>query len=168
MILMSDGTLNKALHIMGYKDRMTVHGFRGVASTELHEMGYPHEHIELQLAHMERNKVSAAYNHAKYVPQRKKMMQDWADFLHISGKTLSRYQKEDKSFDVLQSEKILQIEMLYKRGEDVFGSSENFLIWLQSENIALGKTKPQDLLGSVFGISLLMDELTRIEHGVLA
>ena len=95
-------------------------------------------------------------------------MQDWADFLHISGKTLSRYQKEDKSFDVLQSEKILQIEMLYNRGEDVFGSSENFLIWLQSENIALGKTKPQDLLGSVFGISLLMDELTRIEHGVLA
>ena len=95
-------------------------------------------------------------------------MQDWADFLHISGKTLSRYHKEDKSFDVLQSEKILQIEMLYKRGEDVFGSSENFLIWLQSENIALGKTKPQDLLGSVFGISLLMDELTRIEHGVLA
>lgn len=95
-------------------------------------------------------------------------MQDWADFLHISGKTLSRYQKEDKSFDVLQSEKILQIGMLYKRGEDVFRSSENFLIWLQSENIALGKTKPQDLLGSVFGISLLMDELTRIEHGVLA
>lgn len=95
-------------------------------------------------------------------------MQDWADFLHISGKTLSRYQKEDKSFDVLQSEKILQIEMLYKRGEEVFGSSDNFLIWLQSENVALGKTKPQDLLGSVFGISLLMDELTRIEHGVLA
>lgn len=95
-------------------------------------------------------------------------MQDWADFLHISGKTLSRYQKEDKSFDVLQSEKILQIEMLYKRGEEVFGSSDNFLIWLQSESVALGKTKPQDLLGSVFGISLLMDELTRIEHGVLA
>lgn len=95
-------------------------------------------------------------------------MQDWADYLHISGKTLSRYQKEDKSFDVLQSEKILQIEILYKRGQKVFGSSENFLIWLQSENVALGKTKPQDLLGSVFGISLLMDELTRIEHGVLA
>lgn len=95
-------------------------------------------------------------------------MQDWADFLHISGKTLSRYQKEEKSFDVLQSEKILQIEMLYQRGEEVFGSADDFLIWLQSENLALGKTKPQDLLGSVFGISLLMDELTRIEHGVLA
>ncbi|PZU82474.1 MAG: hypothetical protein DI529_14375 [Chryseobacterium sp.] len=95
-------------------------------------------------------------------------MQDWADFLHISGKTLSRYQKEDKSFDVLQSEKILQIEMLYQRGEEVFGSADGFLIWLQTENVALGKSKPQDLLGSGFGISLLMDELTRIEHGVLA
>ncbi len=95
-------------------------------------------------------------------------MQDWADFLHISGKTLSRYQKEDKSFDVLQSEKILQIEMLYKRGEEVFSSADNFMIWLQAENVALGRTKPQDLLGSSFGISLLMDELTRIEHGVLA
>ena len=95
-------------------------------------------------------------------------MQDWADFLHISGKTLSRYQKEDKSFDTLQSEKILQIEILYKRGEQVFGSADNFLIWLRTENIALGKTKPQNLLGSSFGISLLMDELARIEHGVLA
>ncbi|WP_312765802.1 antitoxin Xre/MbcA/ParS toxin-binding domain-containing protein [Epilithonimonas sp.] len=94
--------------------------------------------------------------------------QEWAGFLHISGKTLSRYQKEEKTFDTLQSEKILQIEMLYTRGKEVFGSSENFLIWLQSENLALGKTKPQDLLGSNFGVSLLMDELTRIEHGVLA
>ncbi|SHK64305.1 type II RES/Xre toxin-antitoxin system antitoxin [Epilithonimonas mollis] len=95
-------------------------------------------------------------------------MQEWADFLHISAKTLSRYQKEEKSFDTLQSEKILQIEILYKRGEEVFGSADGFLIWLQTENMALGRTKPQDLLGSSFGISLLMDELTRIEHGILA
>jgi len=94
-------------------------------------------------------------------------MQDWADFLHISGKTLSRYQKEDKTFDEPQSEKILQIEILYAKGTEVFGSSEYFLKWLQTENLALGKTKPQGLLGSSFGISLLMDELTRIEHGVL-
>ena len=71
-------------------------------------------------------------------------------------------------FDTLQSEKILQIEMLYARGEEVFGDSEHFLIWLQTENLALGKIKPQDILDSGFGISLLMDELTRIEHGVLA
>ena len=60
---------------------MTGHGFRGIASTILHEQGYPHEHIELQLAHQERNKVSASYNHAKYLPQRAKMMQNWSDYL---------------------------------------------------------------------------------------
>ncbi len=78
---MSDGTLNKALDALGYKDRHTVHGFRGMASTALHEMDFPHEHIEIQLAHLERNKVSAAYNHAKYIPQRTDMMQAWADYL---------------------------------------------------------------------------------------
>jgi integrase len=60
---------------------MTGHGFRGVASTILHELGHRHDLIEIQLAHQERNKVSAAYNHAKYVPQRAVMMQAWADHL---------------------------------------------------------------------------------------
>jgi hypothetical protein len=78
---MSDGTLNKALHLMGYKGRHTVHGFRGLASTALHELGYKEAHIELQLAHQARNKVSSAYNHAKYIPERTKMMQNWADYL---------------------------------------------------------------------------------------
>ena len=95
-------------------------------------------------------------------------MQHWADFLHISGKTLSRYQKENKIFEAPQSERILQIELLYARGTEVFGSKDYFISWLQTENIVLGKKKPQDLLDSSFGISLLMDELTRIEHGVLA
>ncbi|MDR5776592.1 tyrosine-type recombinase/integrase, partial [Caballeronia sp. LZ003] len=55
--------------------------FRGVASTILHEQGWPHEHIELQLAHQSRGKVSAAYNHALYLTQRAEMMQAWADYL---------------------------------------------------------------------------------------
>jgi integrase len=71
----------KALERMGYKGRMTGHGFRGLASTVLHEHGYNHDHIELQLAHAPRNAVSAAYNHALYLEPRGKMMQDWADFL---------------------------------------------------------------------------------------
>jgi hypothetical protein len=60
---------------------MTGHGFRGLASTILHEQGFDHAHIELQLAHQERNSVSAAYNHATYLEQRAKMMQSWANFL---------------------------------------------------------------------------------------
>ena len=78
---MSNNTILKALERMGYKGRMTGHGFRGLASTILHEQGYPHDHIELQLAHAPRNAVSAAYNHALYLEPRARMMQDWADFL---------------------------------------------------------------------------------------
>ncbi|MFO1504382.1 MAG: site-specific integrase [Steroidobacteraceae bacterium] len=78
---MSNNTLLFALYRMGYRSRMTGHGFRGVASTILHEQGWPHEHVELQLAHQERNAVSAAYNHALYLEPRAKMMQAWADHL---------------------------------------------------------------------------------------
>jgi hypothetical protein len=61
---MSNNALLFALYRMGYRGRMTGHGFRGVASTILHERGWPHAHIELQLAHQERDSVSASYNHA--------------------------------------------------------------------------------------------------------
>ncbi len=78
---MSNNTILKALERMGYKGCMTGHGFRGVASTLLHEKGFDHTVIELQLAHQERNRVSASYNWATYLPERKKMMQWWADYL---------------------------------------------------------------------------------------
>jgi integrase len=78
---MSNNTILFALYRMGYKGRMTGHGFRGVASTVLHELGWRHDLIEIQLAHQERNQVSAAYNHATYVTERRKMMQAWADHL---------------------------------------------------------------------------------------
>ena len=78
---MSNHTILKALERLGYKHRMTGHGFRGVASTLLREMSFPHPHIELQLAHQERNAVSASYNHATYVPERRVMMQARADHL---------------------------------------------------------------------------------------
>ena len=67
---MSNNTILLALDRMGYRGRQTGHGFRGLASTLLHEQGYPHEHIELQLAHAPRNAVSAAYNHALYLEPR--------------------------------------------------------------------------------------------------
>jgi integrase len=77
----SNNTILKALERMGYKGRMTGHGFRGIASTVLHEQGFDHQHIELQLAHAPRNAVSAAYNHALYLKPRATMMQRWADYL---------------------------------------------------------------------------------------
>ncbi len=80
---MSENTLNHALKRMGYKDRLTGHGIRGTISTALHEIGYPETWIEAQLSHTDPNKVSAAYNHAAYVEQRRIMMQDWADRLDL-------------------------------------------------------------------------------------
>ena len=65
---------------------MTGHGFRGIASTVLHELGYRHDIIELQLAHQERDDVSAAYNHATYLRERRQMMQAWADHLDVLRK----------------------------------------------------------------------------------
>ena len=57
---------------------MTGHGFRSIASTMLHELGFRHDVIEIQLAHQERNAVSAAYNHATYLKERRQLMQAWA------------------------------------------------------------------------------------------
>jgi integrase len=80
---MTNTTLNRALERMGLcgKDGIgfSAHGFRATASTMLHEAGYPTEVIERQLAHADRNKVRAAYDHAEYLPQRRTMMQEWAD-----------------------------------------------------------------------------------------
>jgi integrase len=81
---LSNVALLAALRRMGYEQgTLTVHGFRSTASTLLNEQGFNRDWIERQLAHGERNNVRAAYNYAEYLPQRKVMMQEWADFLDI-------------------------------------------------------------------------------------
>ena len=78
----SDMTLLAGLRRLGYtKEQMTVHGFRSMASTLLNEQGYNRDWIERQLAHGERNSIRAAYNYAEYLPERRRMMQEWADYL---------------------------------------------------------------------------------------
>jgi len=79
---MSENTVNAALRRLGYmQDEMTGHGFRAMASTSLHEQGWPSDVIERQLSHGERNPVKAAYNHAEHLPERRKMMEAWANYL---------------------------------------------------------------------------------------
>lgn len=68
---------------MGYEGRLTGHGIRGTISTALNEIGYPKIWVDAQLSHSDPNKVSSAYNHAKYVEPRRRMMQDWADRLDL-------------------------------------------------------------------------------------
>ena len=79
---MSENTVNAALRRLGYaKDEMTGHGFRSMASTLLNEQGWHRDAIERQLAHGERDAVRAAYNYAEHLPERRRMMQAWADYL---------------------------------------------------------------------------------------
>ncbi|MBW8365803.1 MAG: integrase arm-type DNA-binding domain-containing protein [Rhizobium sp.] len=77
----SNNTMLFALYRLGYKGKMTGHGFRAVASTSLNEMGFRPDVIERQLAHCERNEVRGAYNRAEYLQERRGMMQHWGDYL---------------------------------------------------------------------------------------
>lgn len=83
--IMSENTMLFAMYRMGYHSRATPHGFRATASTILNEKGFNRDHIERQLAHGERDKVRATYNHAQYLTERHKMMQWWADYLDKIG-----------------------------------------------------------------------------------
>ncbi len=85
---MSENTLNSALKRMGYRDLLTGHGIRATMSTALNEIGYPKVWVDAQLSHVDPNKVSATYNHAEYVEQRRRMMQDWADRLDLFEQNL--------------------------------------------------------------------------------
>jgi integrase len=76
---MSENTILYGLYRLGYHSRATGHGFRSSASTMLNELGFDPDVIERQLAHREKNKVRAAYHRAEYLPQRRDMMQRWAD-----------------------------------------------------------------------------------------
>ena len=90
----SNNAILSALKRMGYAGRMTGHGFRSLASTILNEQRKYHpDIIERQLAHADRNEVRAVYNRADYLLERKKMMQEWADFLDTAAKEESRIVK---------------------------------------------------------------------------
>src|SRR6185369_9031613 len=77
----SNNTMLFALYRLGYKGKMTGHGFRAVASTSLNELGFRPDVIERQLAHSERDEVRGAYNRAEYLSERTTMMQKWSDYL---------------------------------------------------------------------------------------
>jgi len=95
-------------------------------------------------------------------------LREWASYLHLSERSLQRFKKEKGTFNTVSSEKIIEITMLNKYGIEVFDDQDKFNVWLLTKNVALGGIKPKDLLDSSFGIQLLKDELTRIEHGILA
>lgn len=84
----SKESINQVIELLGYKGRLTGHGFRHTMSTILHEQGYDSAWVEMQLAHVDRNSIRGTYNHAQYLDGRREMMQWYADFLNnLSGVT---------------------------------------------------------------------------------
>ena len=84
----SNNTILVALGRMGYKGKMTGHGFRALAMSTIKErLGYRHEVVDRQLAHAPKDKVASAYDRAQFLAERRRMMQDWADYIDaVSGK----------------------------------------------------------------------------------
>jgi putative toxin-antitoxin system antitoxin component (TIGR02293 family) len=95
-------------------------------------------------------------------------LHEWSNILHLSERTMQRYKKESIPFEPLQSEKILQIALIFQKGKEVFGDEKKFSQWLSAENLSLGGSKPKELLDNVFGIQMIENELIKIEYGILA
>lgn len=94
---MSSNAILCVIRTMGYNGKMTGHGFRGLASTTLHEQGYKHDAIEIQLAHRVGNAVSQAYNHAQHLEYRTKMMQEWSDYIDSLRTKIIPFPKHKKA-----------------------------------------------------------------------
>lgn len=77
----SNTSINRLIESIGFGGVISGHGFRATAATMLREQGFADHLVELQLAHTDRNRVRASYNHAKYIDERRVMMQAWADYL---------------------------------------------------------------------------------------
>ena len=92
-------------------------------------------------------------------------LQELACVMHLSDRTLLRYSDSEK-LDTDASAKVLQLVHLYKRGEHVFGSSDNFGRWLRSNIVALEGKKPIEFLDTPFGFQLIDEIMGRIEYGI--
>ncbi len=93
---------------------------------------------------------------------------EWSGFLHITDRTILRYKTDQKPFEGLYAEKIVELTMLIKKGLDTFQTKERFYRWLTASNMALGGYKPIELLVTSVGIEVITQELIRIDYGILA
>jgi|CryBogDrversion2_1035201.scaffolds.fasta_scaffold06003_2 putative toxin-antitoxin system antitoxin component (TIGR02293 family) len=92
----------------------------------------------------------------------------WSEMLDISTKSLLRYRDSKRKFKAIHSEKIIELAEVTRLGLDIFDSGEQFRLWLETPNQALGRQKPMDLLHDSYGKDLVAGELTRIDQGIFA
>jgi len=101
-----------------------------------------------------------------YVKKSPFNISEWSELLGLSARSLHRYKKDNKAFDKLHSDRIIEIVLVLRKGVEVFGNEEKFAGWMNSNIVALGGIKPKELLDSSFGIKLLNDELIAIDYGL--
>ncbi len=90
----------------------------------------------------------------------------WAEILGLSVKSLNRYKKLGKTFKPIQSEKILEVAEVSSLGKTVFNNDEDFQLWLNTPNFALGNKKPIELIKTSYGKEMVVAELTNIDQGI--
>ncbi len=95
-------------------------------------------------------------------------LKEWSDVLHISERTLQRYAKDNGMFNFSVVDRILQIDKVIKRGNEVFGNMDKFINWLRDNPFMLEGRLSLQSLASIDGIQMVLTQLGRIEHGVLA
>jgi putative toxin-antitoxin system antitoxin component (TIGR02293 family) len=100
------------------------------------------------------------------IPKSAFNLKEWANLLHISERTIQRYEALKKHFEPLHSERIIELQRLNLQGAQVLGNATAFKTWLHTQCIALGGVTPFSLLDSSIGIHMVMQELGRIEHGI--
>lgn len=109
------------------------------------------------------------YNNFKKIAAKTDFTQkEWSDILHISERTLQRYSKDNTTFNFSVTDRILQIDKVLHRGEEVFGSYEKFLQWLRNDPYMLEGRLSFNALASFEGINNILTQLGRIEHGIFA
>lgn len=94
---------------------------------------------------------------------------EWSEFLNVSVKSLQRYKKDKEYiFKSIQSEKIIELAEVTALGREVFDSSDQFYLWLNTPSFALSNMKPVELLKDSYGKEMVMNELNRIDQGIFA
>ena len=110
-----------------------------------------------------------AFNDFKKIASKVDFTQkEWSDILHISERTLQRYAKENTVFSFSVTDRILQVNKVFERGLEVFGSYAKFNLWLRGDPYMLEGQLSLHSLASIDGINNVLTQLGRIEHGILA
>jgi putative toxin-antitoxin system antitoxin component (TIGR02293 family) len=110
-----------------------------------------------------------SFNEFKKIADRLSFTQkEWADILHISERTLQRYARDNGTFNFSVIDRILLVDKIIKRGKAVFGTADQFIAWLRSNPTSIEGRLGLEALASFDGATKILNQLGRIEHGILA